>query len=126
LRLASGEALGTHLEAQEAPMAARKAWLADHLQVRGRLHLDQGAVDALIREGKSLLSIGVSRIEGSFMRGEVVACFDPHGKEIARGLVNYGDEDAEKILQVPTASIETTLGFIDEDELIHRDNLVIL
>lgn len=126
VRLAEGEAIGTHLKAKERPMAARKAWLADHLQVRGKLFLDTGAVEALIEDGKSLLSIGVYRVEGQFQRGEVVSCFDRAGREVARGLINYASEDTQKILHVPTALMEEALGFIDEEELIHRDNLVVL
>jgi len=123
-RLAEGESLGTHLQAADRPMAARKQWLADHLQVRGKLWLDSGAVEALIKEGKSLLSIGVASIEGPFERGELVSCLDQEGHEIARGLVNYSSQDTQKILHVPTSAIEEVLGFIDEEELIHRDNLV--
>jgi glutamate 5-kinase len=125
-RLADGEAMGTHLRAAHKPMAARKQWLADHLQVRGKLWLDRGAVEALIQDGKSLLSIGVGAIEGDFERGELVSCLDRQGHEIARGLVNYSAEDSRKIMHHPTSSIEELLGFIDEEELIHRDNLVIL
>jgi len=125
-RLADGEAMGTHLRAAHKPMAARKQWLADHLQVRGKLWLDRGAVEALIQDGKSLLSIGVAAIEGDFERGELVSCLDRQGHEIARGLVNYSAEDSRKIMHHPTSSIEELLGFIDEEELIHRDNLVIL
>jgi len=125
-RLADGEAMGTHLRAAHKPMAARKQWLADHLQVRGKLWLDRGAVEALIQDGKSLLSIGVGAIEGDFERGELVSCLDRQGHEIARGLVNYSAEDSRKIMHHPTSSIQELLGFIDEEELIHRDNLVIL
>jgi glutamate 5-kinase len=125
-RLADGETIGTHLRAAHKPMAARKQWLADHLQVRGKLWLDRGAVEALIQDGKSLLSIGVAAIEGDFERGELVSCLDRQGHEIARGLVNYSAEDSRKIMHLPTSSIEEVLGFIDEEELIHRDNLVIV
>jgi glutamate 5-kinase len=125
-RLAQGEALGSHLEAATRPLAARKQWLADHLQVRGRLHLDAGASQALVRDGKSLLPIGVSAVEGEFGRGEVVSCLDPAGREIARGLSNYAADEARRILRLPSSAIEAALGFIDEDELIHRDNLVIV
>jgi len=125
-RLADGEAIGTHLRAADRPMAARKQWLADHLQVRGKLWLDQGAVEALIKDGKSLLSIGVTAVEGEFDRGELVSCLDHEGHEIARGLVNYSAEDSKKIMRVPSSSIEEALGFVDEEELIHRDNLVII
>jgi glutamate 5-kinase len=125
-RLAEGELLGSHLEAATRPLAARKQWLADHLQVRGRLQVDAGACRALIQDGKSLLPIGVTAVEGEFGRGELVSCIDPAGVEIARGLCNYGADEARRIARLPTSQIEAVLGFIDEDELIHRDNLVIL
>ncbi|MCC7041014.1 MAG: glutamate 5-kinase [Burkholderiales bacterium] len=125
-RLAAGEALGTHLVAPTASLAARKQWLADHVQLAGRLRLDAGAVRALIAEGKSLLPIGVTAVEGSFERGEVVGCHDPEGREIARGLVNYGALDATRIARKPSTEIESTLGYVIEPELIHRDNLVLL
>jgi glutamate 5-kinase len=125
-RLAAGEAVGTLLVAPTASLAARKQWLADHVQLAGKLVLDAGAVRALTSEGKSLLPIGVVALEGSFERGEVVGCYAPDGREIARGLVNYGAQDAAKILRKPTVAIESILGYVDEAELIHRDNLVLL
>ena len=93
---------------------------------RARLRLDAGAVRALTHEGKSLLPIGVVAVEGHFERGEVVGCYAPDGREVARGLVNYGAQDAAKILRKPSAEIESILGYVDEAELIHRDNLVLL
>ncbi len=126
VRLTSGEAIGTELAAVAMTLAARKQWIADHLQVKGRLELDAGAARALLREGKSLLPIGVQALTGEFERGEVVSCVDPAGREIARGLVNYGASEARRILRVPSAEIESRLGYIDEPELIHRDNLVLL
>jgi glutamate 5-kinase len=125
-RLARGEAMGTSLSAPDVSLAARKQWLADHVQLAGRVTLDPGAVRALSREGKSLLPIGVTRVEGEFERGEIVGCFDAAGREIARGLVNYGAQEACRILRKPSSEIEAILGYIDEPELIHRDNLVIL
>jgi len=107
-------------------IAARKQWLADHLQVRGRLELDAGAARALRDEGKSLLPIGVHALTGEFGRGEVVSCIDPDGREIARGLVNYSAAESRRILRTPSTEIEAKLGYIDEPELIHRDNLVLL
>jgi glutamate 5-kinase len=126
LRLARGERLGTLLRARTVPLAARKQWLADHLTVAARLSLDAGAVKALVREGKSLLPIGVTDVLGDFQRGEVVACVDPQGREVARGLVNYSAEETRRILRRPSAEIESELGYVDEPELIHRDNLVLL
>jgi glutamate 5-kinase len=125
-RLAAGEAIGTELVAETLTLAARKQWLADHVRLAGRLTLDPGAVRALAREGKSLLPIGVIACEGQFERGEVVGCCDPEGREIARGLVNYSAAEAQRILRKPSSEIETILGYVDEPELIHRDNLVLL
>ena len=126
VRLAQGEPIGTLLFAGTLPLAARKQWLADHLAVRGVLTLDAGAVRALLADGKSLLPIGVTAVSGTFERGEVVGCTDPGGREIARGLVNYGSNDTAKILRRPSSEIESVLGFVEEPELIHRDNLVVL
>ncbi|HET9340317.1 MAG TPA: glutamate 5-kinase [Casimicrobiaceae bacterium] len=125
-RLASGELVGTQLVAEAQTLAARKQWLADHVQIAGKVRLDDGAVRALAREGKSLLPIGVVAVEGSFDRGEIVGCFAPDGREVARGLVNYGAADTARILRRPSSQIESILGWVDEPELIHRDNLVLL
>jgi glutamate 5-kinase len=126
IRLAAGEAIGTLLSAQTTPLAARKQWLADHLQIAGRLGLDAGAAKALRSGGKSLLPIGVKNVEGEFERGAVVACLSPEGAEIARGLVNYNAQESRRIAGRASSEIETILGYIDEPELIHRDNLVLL
>lgn len=126
VRLANGEAIGTQLEATQTPLSSRKTWLADHLLVRGTVTLDAGAVKALVHDGKSLLPIGVINVEGDFARGEVVACMSPEGEQIARGLANYAASEARKILHLPSTQIEAVLGYIDEPELIHRDNLVLL
>ena len=126
LRLAAGEMIGTQLNAATEVLTARKQWLADHVQLAGRLELDHGAVRALTREGKSLLPIGVVAVAGDFERGEVVGCFGPDGREVARGLVNYGAQEAVRILRRPSSEIEAILGYVDEPELIHRDNLVLL
>jgi glutamate 5-kinase len=125
-RLAAGERIGTLLSAERTSLAARKQWLADHVRLAGRLTLDAGAVRALAREGKSLLPIGVVAVAGNFERGEVVGCHGPDGREIARGLVNYGAQEATRILRKPSSEIEAILGYVDEPELIHRDNLVLL
>jgi len=126
LRLFGGEPIGTLLVAETAPVAARKQWLADHLKPSGRITLDAGAVKALVADGKSLLAIGATAVEGSFERGEVVSVAGPDGNEIARGLVNYGATETARILRKPTSEIEAALGYIAEPELIHRDNLVVL
>jgi glutamate 5-kinase len=126
VRLAQGENIGTLLKATTQTLAARKQWLADHLQVRGRLILDAGAVKALRDQSKSLLPIGVYEVTGEFERGEVVACCGPDGTEIARGLVNYNGGETRRILKTPSSEIEARLGYVDEPELIHRDNLVLL
>jgi glutamate 5-kinase len=125
-RLARGERIGTQLVAERATLAARKQWLADHLQVRGSVMLDAGAVKALTIQGKSLLPIGVFEVSGEFERGEVVSCLDESRREIARGLINYNSSETRKILRAPSSEIEARLGYVDEPELIHRDNLVLL
>lgn len=125
-RLADGEAIGTQLVAPTNRIAARKQWLADHLKLTGRLVLDAGAAEAVREKGTSLLPIGVLAVEGSFLRGEAVACVDEHGKEVARGLVNYSSDEARLIMKKPTREIELVLGYLVEPELIHRDNMVSL
>jgi glutamate 5-kinase len=126
IRLSQGEMIGTHLESKQLKVAARKQWLADHLQLRGKLVLDDGAIEALKKEGKSLLPIGVTKVEGDFDRGEVVVCEDAEGREIARGLINYNATETKKIMGKPTNAIENLLGYIDQPSLIHRDNLILL
>jgi glutamate 5-kinase len=125
-RLFAGESAGTLLVAKTAPVAARKQWLADHLKPLGRITLDAGAVKALVADGKSLLAIGATAVDGTFERGEVVSVCRPDGREIARGLVNYGAAETARILRRPTSEIESVLGYVAEPELIHRDNLVVL
>ncbi len=126
VRLAAGETIGSLLTAKTVPLAARKQWLADHLTVAAKLKLDAGAVRALKQHGKSLLPIGVTEVAGDFERGAVVACLDPDGREVARGLVNYSAAETRRIMRHPSAEIEKILGYMDEPELIHRDNLVLL
>ena len=123
-RLADGEAVGTLLVSETQPLNARKQWLADHLQLNGKLILDAGAVKAL-GEGKSLLPIGVVEVQGEFERGAAVACLSPDGVEIARGLSNYGSSDSRRITRRASQEIEGILGYIDEAEIIHRDNLIL-
>lgn len=126
LRIAAGEPLGTLLRPHQTPLAARKQWMAVQLQVRGQLYLDVGAVHVLKSAGRSLLPIGVTAVNGQFSRGELVACMTPDHQEVARGLVNYSATEARKIIGKPSAQIEGILGYVDEPELIHRDNLVIV
>jgi glutamate 5-kinase len=125
-RLARGEPLGTQLITRQAPLAARRQWLADHLQVDGKLVLDAGAAHALLKQGKSLLPIGVLEVRGEFQRGAVVACLDETGRDIARGLANYNSDEARRIARKTSSEIEAILGYVDEPELIHRDNLALL
>lgn len=126
VRLAQGESIGTRLLATIPKLAARKQWLADYLQVRGSITLDIGAAKALIAEGKSLLPIGVINVSGDFERGEAIACLDLEGNEIARGLVNYNAAETRKIMRKASSEIEMILGYVDESELVHRNNLVLL
>ncbi|MCA3178506.1 MAG: glutamate 5-kinase [Burkholderiaceae bacterium] len=125
VRLAGGERVGTEFVAQTPRLAARKQWLADHLQLRGAVRVDAGAERALRDDGKSLLPIGVVEVVGDFERGEAVAVLDAQGRELARGLINYGASDARRIARRPSSEIEAVLGFVEESELIHRDNLVL-
>jgi glutamate 5-kinase len=117
--------IGTWLLADNEPMTARKRWLAGHLQFRGSLRLDAGAANALSNKGRSLLSVGVSSVSGDFQRGDVVQCLGPDGREVARGLVNYSADEVRKVAGMPSEQMESVLGYVDEAELIHRDNLVV-
>ena len=124
-RISMGEPIGTLLTPVQGPQAARKQWLAGHLSLRGRLELDDGAVRALRDKGRSLLAVGVKAVYGHFNRGEVVACVDDQGREIARGLVNYDAQDTLRIKGRPSSEFAEVLGYMDDEELIHRDNLVL-
>ena len=125
-RLKAGERLGTLLSPERGMLAARKQWLAGHLQTRGTLVLDAGAVQALRGANKSLLPVGVKTVQGSFRRGEMVVCVGPDGQEVARGLANYSALEAQKIIGQPSDAIEALLGYSAEPELVHRDNLVLV
>jgi glutamate 5-kinase len=125
-RLLKGESLGTLLFAPEPSLAKRKSWMVDHLQLRGRVTLDAGATKALLHGGRSLLPVGVIAVKGEFERGEVIGCVDESGRELARGLANYSSSETMRIMRKPSSEIEALLGYIDEDELIHRDNLVVI
>jgi glutamate 5-kinase len=126
LEIAKGAELGTLLSPKTEKLAARKQWLAGHLIVRGSLKLDEGASKALSGSGVSLLAVGVTGVNGHFNRGDMVSCLSPGGEEIARGLVNYSADEARRIMGKASNEIEKTLGYVDEPELIHRDNLVLL
>lgn len=126
LAIVEAKPYGTLLLPDAEPMAARKQWLAGHLKVSGQLSLDSGASKVLRDSGKSLLPVGVTSVTGNFIRGEMVACIGDEGQEIARGLVNYNAIEAAKICGKPSSEIEAILGYVDEPELIHRDNLVLV
>lgn len=126
VRLSAGEAIGTHLQAGQMKIVAKKQWLADHLRLGGKLVLDAGAANVLTKEGKSLLAIGVVDVQGAFERGDVVACVNADGVELARGIVNYNSQEVARIKRKPSHEIEQILGYVEESELIHRDNMVLL
>ncbi|OMH28409.1 glutamate 5-kinase [Motiliproteus sp. MSK22-1] len=125
LRIKNGESLGTLLTPECSPQAARKQWLAGHLKARGTLVLDAGAVKVLKDSGRSLLPVGVKQVTGDFSRGEMVLCVDEQGRVVARGLVNYGVDEAAKIIGQASSRIGEILGYVAEEELVHRDNLVL-
>lgn len=124
-RVRQGEQVGTLLRPAREPLGARKQWLASQMAAKGRLWLDEGAVRVLRESGSSLLPVGVTAVDGRFSRGEIVSCLSPDGREVARGLVNYDTNEARRIKGAPSAQIEELLGYVDEPELIHRDNLVL-
>ena len=125
VRLLQGESLGTLFTSEQSRVAARKQWLYGHVQVAGTLVVDAGAAAALTEQHKSLLPVGCIRVDGHFYRGELVAVCNPEGREIARGLVNYNSEEVAKILKTSSAQIAAKLGYINEEELIHRDNMAV-
>ncbi len=125
LRLTQGEAIGTLLVAQTQKQQARKQWMADHLQLRGSVVIDEGAVTKLRAEGSSLLPIGMTRVEGDFSRGEVIAITDAQGQEVARGLANYAAAEARLLCRKPSGQMSALLGYAAEPEMVHRDNLVL-
>jgi glutamate 5-kinase len=125
VRLTQGEAIGTLLVAQTAKNQARKQWMVDHLQLRGAVVVDAGAARKLVEEGKSLLPIGMTAVEGEFSRGDVIAVRDEKGVEIARGLANYASSEARLICRKPSGEFEKMLGYMAEPEMLHRDNMVL-
>ncbi|HWK62020.1 MAG TPA: PUA domain-containing protein, partial [Eoetvoesiella sp.] len=124
LRLAKGERIGTELRASLPVRSARKRWMANHLRLRGRITLDDGAIRALTQGHKSLLAIGVIAVDGEFERGDVVACIDQQGVECGRGLINYSASDTRRIMRQPSSRIAQILGSMSDQELMHRDNMV--
>ncbi len=126
LRLARGESIGTWLIAQTAKHQARKRWMADHLQLRGAVTVDDGAAAKLRSEGKSLLPIGMTSVEGDFSRGDVIAVRDAQGLELARGLANYSSAEARLLCRKPSSEIGCLLGYTAEPEMVHRDNMVLV
>ena len=125
-QILDAQPLGTLLTAQERPLDARKRWIADQQQARGALTLDAGASQAVRERGVSLLPVGVSRVSGEFVRGDLVQLLDPKGPVVAQGLVNYSSEEAARLVGLASDQIEAALGYRNEDELVHRDNLVVL
>jgi glutamate 5-kinase len=124
--VASGGEAGSWLRAGKIPQTARKQWLAGMVQVQGSIELDEGAVEVVRASGRSLLPVGVRAVVGSFARGDMVSCRDAAGCEVARGLVNYNADEARRIMGSPSSEIESLLGYRGNDELIHRDNLVLV
>ena len=125
VKIAGGEQTGTRLSVKRSPLAARKQWLAGHKRPDGTLVLDDGACRVLAEQGKSLLAVGVVDVRGEFNRGEIVSCVALDGSEVARGLVNYNAGETRKIMGQPSNRIEQLLGYVDDAELIHRDNMVV-
>jgi glutamate 5-kinase len=126
LRLVRGESIGTLLVAQTAKHQARKRWMADHLQMRGAVTVDAGAAKKVREEGKSLLPIGMTAVDGEFSRGDVIAVRDPDGTEVARGLANYSSAEARMLCRKPSSEFERLLGYAAEPEMVHRDNMVLM
>ena len=125
LKLAQGQSIGTHLRAGQGKLQAKQQWMADHLQLRGSVMVDAGAAHKLCQEGKSLLPIGMTAVEGDFSRGDVIAIRDAQGVEIGRGLANYAAAEARLLCRKPSHEFETLLGYTAEPEMVHRDNLIL-
>jgi glutamate 5-kinase len=125
-KIIQGEAIGTHFEPQPEPTSARKRWIAYGLVPTGKLYLDDGAINAILQAGKSLLAAGIKAVEGEFENQEAVQLCDRNGNEIARGLVNYNSEDLQKICGCHSRDIAGILGYAGAETVIHRDNLVLI
>ena len=126
MRLRDADNIGTFLTPSTETLAARKQWLAGQLRPSGTVTLDNGAVKVLQAKGGSLLAVGITDVSGQFLRGDLISCIDQNGTEVARGLVNYSAHESQKIKGHASKDIENILGYIDEEELIHRDNLVLI
>ena len=126
LSLENNQIDGTHLESREADKVTKKIWMVNHMKPKGKIFIDRGAEEAIILKGKSLLSAGVVKSEGIYERGEIIRCMNEKNKEIAKGLINYSNKEVEKIMGHTSNEIESLLGYINESNLIHRDNMVIL
>lgn len=126
IRLTQGEAIGTLLVAQTQKVQARKQWIADHLQLRGAVTVDAGAARKVCEEGKSLLPIGMTTVQGDFSRGDVIAIRNTQGTEIARGLANYSSAEARLICREASSKFEKLLGYTGEPEMVHRTNLILI
>jgi glutamate 5-kinase len=126
LSIAAGRSIGTLLTAEQAPLIARKQWLIGMSNIKGAVQLDNGAVEVLQQAGKSLLPVGVAAVSGHFDRGDLIRCIDSDGREVARGLVNYRSDEVTKIIGKSSGQIEAVLGYQGDEELIHRDNLVLM
>ena len=126
LSLENNKLNGTHLESRDADKVTKKIWMVNHMKPKGKIFIDRGAEEAIIFKGKSLLSAGVERSEGIYERGEIIQCMNQENIEIAKGLINYSNKEIEKIMGHTSNEIESLLGYINESNLIHRDNMVIL
>lgn len=126
LSLENNHLNGTYLESSEADKVTKKIWMVNHMKPKGKIFIDPGAEEAIIFKGKSLLSAGVVKSEGIYERGEIIRCMNEKNKEIAKGLINYSNKEVEKIMGHTSNEIESLLGYINESNLIHRDNMVIL
>lgn len=126
LKIANGESVGTLLTTRQETVKARKQWLANQAHLQGTVTLDDGAVNALTKNGKSLLPVGIKSVVGEFKRGEIISCVDQSGKEIARGLTNYDSVQTKLIIGKSSTEIQDILEQVDEKELIHRDNLILI
>ncbi len=124
-RLASGEKFGTFIKADLPTLKAKKQWLSSQLKIKGAFILDEGAVNAVFYQGKSLLPIGVMEVDGSFDRGDAVVCMSSKKQKVAVGLSNYSSIDSKKIIGRTSSEIESLIGYAQENELIHRDNLTL-